>query len=158
MAFKIWPTLSNREKNIIGAMALDGAVTLYYFSHVMALAGGPSLNSLAMGVLVGKTIGLSIVLAVLLHLFINGGKDPEAADERDAAIEGKANAIAYGVLMLGVGVTMGFILAGSAFDGGIAWLAIAKTPFFTFHALVLALTAASFARHSTQLVFYRRGY
>ena len=158
MAFKIWSSISNREKNIIGAMALDGAVTIYYFSHAMALFGGPSLNSMAMGVLVGKTIVLSIVLAIVLHLLINGRKDPEAADERDSAFEGKANAIAYVVLLMGVVIVMGGVLMGSWFDAAFAAASIINTPFFVFHALVLAITASDFARHSAQLVFYRQGY
>jgi small-conductance mechanosensitive channel len=158
MSLKIWSSLSNREKNIMGAMALDGAVTLYYFSHVMALNGGPSLNSLAMGILVGKTIVLSIVLAILLHMLINGHKDPEAADERDSAFEGKANAIAYVVLLLGVIIVMGGVLTGSWFDAAFAATSFINTPFFVFHALVLAITASDFARHTAQLVFYRRGY
>jgi small-conductance mechanosensitive channel len=158
MAYKIWSSISNREKNIIGAMALDGAVTIYYFSHAMALFGGPSLTSLAMGVLVGKTITLSIVLAIVLHLLINGRKDPEAADERDSAFEGKANAIAYVVLLIGVVIVMGGVLMGSWFDAAFSADSIINTPFFVFHALVLAITASDFARHSAQLVFYRRGY
>ena len=158
MSYKIWSSLSNREKNIIGAMALDGAVTLYYFSHAMALDGEPNLNSLAMGVLVGKTIGLAIILAIILHLIINGHKDTEKADERDGAIEGKANTTAYVVLLLGVVIVMGGVLMGSWFDATFSLNHIINTPFFVFHALVLSITASDFAKHTAQLVFYRQGY
>ncbi len=158
MPFKKLVNFSNREKNILGAMALDGAVTVYYFSHAMALSGGPSLSSLELGAIVGKTIVLAIILAILLHFLINGRKAPEAADERDGAIEGKANAIAYTVLLLTVVTVMGGVLMGSWFDAAHFAVSIINTPFFVFHALVLAITASDFAKWTAQLVLYRRGY
>ena len=158
MPLDTWLSFSNREKNILGAMALDGAVTLYYFSHVMILEGGPDLSSLAMGILVGKTIALSITLAIILQVLINGSKDPEAADERDSVIEGKANSVAYTVLLVAVVIVMGGVLMGRWFDSASSADSFANSPFFIFHALVLAITASDFARRSAQLVFYRRGY
>ncbi len=151
-------SFSNREKNIIGAMALDGAVTVYYFSQAMALTGGPDLTSFELGGIVGKTIGLAIILAIILHVVINGRTSPEAADERDGAIEGKANTIAYTVLLLGVVIVMGGVLMGSWFGAAFSAGNIINTPFFVFHALVLAITASDFSKWAAQLVLYRRGY
>ncbi len=158
MPLKILTRFSNREQNIIGAMVLDGAVTIYYFSHAMALSGGSSLTSPELGWIVGKTIGLAILMAIILQIIINGNKDPEAADERDGKIEGKANAIAYTVLLLGVVTVMGGVLMGSWLEAAISQGHFINAPFFVFHALILAITASDFSKRIAQLLFYRRGY
>lgn len=113
-----------------------------YFTAV-AILGETSFMTQIVLFAITATVQVAVIAAASLTLQLRGPGAPKA-DERDRAIEHRASASAYQVLILGmivVGCLMPFTHGG--------WR--------LFHAAVFAIALAEIVRHALIVSCYRRG-
>ncbi len=148
---------SNREKNIVAAIALNIVVSGFYFINVLAMPAETKLLSMSMFTLVVSTSVLTAIAGLIMWFLANGLKDREPEDERDRVIAAKANSIAYSTLFFLV-IIFGVLIAQPT-GPGVSYRALPTTltPFVLIHYLVGILTIAELVQNSTKITLYRRG-
>ena len=157
---KTFRNMSLREKDLWGELLIDVLVAIYYFPRAIALISNQQdaeLNRELAG-LVGSTIVVAIVAAVVVFGAIHLSGETEPKDERDSRFEVHANRFAYWGLN-SLLVLILFLLVGSQYaeiplpGTGIVNLG----PLGVGHLILLAMVLASTIKAITQLYQYRLG-
>lgn len=148
---------SAREKHLWFELLVDIGVALYYYPKAfhLLMAGDGALSGEVMTDLVVNTvmlaIGLSIALAILLHM----QDKPEPKDERDYMIEARSNGWYSRFLIGGVMAVMGVIVMQEFTLWPGDWFV--ATPLVLAHLLLLVLMLASMLNSILKLLMYRTG-
>lgn len=140
--------MSFQEKSNLAMLAVLAGVFGWYFGVVIpplarldpappVMAAGGLMITLVIAMIV-----LSIAAHVVLAAFAPKGADFE--DERDKAIERRADARSGYVLAAGVFWALGLLLSGTA-------------PFWVANALLASLAASEIAKGVFRAIAYRRG-
>ena len=148
--------VSNREKSIWIELFVSIGVAIYYFANVFSAGGFNDIISAEVGKVIINAILISIAASIILSIIFKQ-KDPEAKDERDKAIEARANAYAYYALtFLIVSIIIHIMInegAGYFFNEDVLRVSNAQT----MHFILIALIIAGAVKSVTQLFCYRRG-
>lgn len=136
-------TYSFRELSALGSLLAIVVAYGMYFTRIFGLiAGGtipPGSEVFAyglsiVGVLVAIEIGYHILLAIRFR--------DEPADERDRMISRRAHSYAYGVLITGAVLVIGYLLLN-------------ESPIIASQVLLLAVVLAEVVNYATTFVLYR---
>ena len=146
--------ISTREKNIWIELAITSAVSIYYFFSSFALSGWTEIASYEMGIVVRNVIVISVVASTVLYsLFAR--ENPEEKDERDRAIEARANALGYYCLTVFCAISVAAILTSEGI------ILFGKTSLINgpvaMHLILVALMLSALIKQGCQLFYYRRG-
>ena len=146
--------ISTREKNIWIELAITSAVSIYYFFSGFALSGWTEIASYEMGIVVRNVIVISMVASIVLYsLFAR--ENPEEKDERDLAIEARANALGYYCLTVFCAIAVAAILTSEGI------VLFGKTSLINgpvaMHLILVALMLSALIKQGCQLFYYRRG-
>ncbi len=160
--------LSNREKEIWIELIVSVAVAVYYFKAAYIAGGFTDLANVALGKVVLNAILLTIASTIILSIVFKK-KDNEVKDERDIAIEAKANSYAY----YGLCIFISIIIAQIMIDAGIGYFESKRPPgedigYFehdhimvnlalVMHLMLMAMIAAGAIKSITQIYLYRQG-
>lgn len=141
--------MSFQEKSNLAMLAITLGVFGWYFGVVILplarLEAAPP-PAAAGGLMIGLVIFL-VVLSVLAHILLAAlnPKQAESSDERDRAIETRADA------------RSGYV-AGAGVAWGIGLLVFGTEPFWVANALLGALALAEIFKGVLRAVDYRRGF
>lgn len=160
--------LSNREKEIWIELIVSISVAAYYFQAAYIAGGFTDIANAALGKVVVNAILISIASTVILSIVFNK-KDNEAKDERDIAIEAKANSYAY----YGLCILLSIIIGQIMIDAGIGYFEnqrpegesigyfehdhINITLALVMHLILMSMIAAGVIKSVTQIYHYRQG-
>lgn len=159
--------LTHREK-VLWINLLTVAILFSYYFVTIAIdevSGGEAVWRFL------KTTFWAIVIEVIAISILSAFEKPQAADERDRAIEAKAFKWGYYTLFVG----LAFTLWQTGFDALTQSLAAhpeasekltailerhseAAGPFMIIHVLLVTITLAELVKVGTQLILYRRGF
>lgn len=147
--------LSYQEKSIAGTLIATLLVYGNYFAQSILRwqSGAPDPN--AVGRLL-STMALLIGIEVVYHILISVMDRPSPKDERDRLIDANAQRNAYGALVTGVVLLMGFIMITEAFPN-LDWYPAAPAPFLLAQAMLAAVVLAETVKSVTQLYYYKAG-
>lgn len=149
--------ISNREKEIWIELVISLLVAIYYFKHALSTGGFSDMMTPELGRVVINAILFSIIATIVLTIFFNI-KDNVKKDERDYAIDAKANSYAYYSLCI---FCMG-IISQTLISERIGYFANSQILNINLstvlHLLLLSLIVSGIIKSVTQLFFYRRGY
>ncbi len=158
--------LSNREKEIVIELIVSIAVAAYYFQAAYIAGGFTDLANMALGKVVINAILLSIASTIILSLVFNK-KDNEAKDERDIAIEAKANSYAYYAMCVFISIIIGQIMISAGIGyfesknptiedfGYFEQRHIEMNLALVMHLMLMAMIAAGVIKSVTQIYHYR---
>ena len=139
--------LSYQEKSILGTFLAMVVVFGAYFASVVrdiSRTGFDGSVSGIVGRLVMAVVAI-VVIEIVYHIVLALESEPEAKDERDIMIDGKAYRNAY------------FTFASGAFLV-MCCIVLKFTPFVTVNLVLLVMIAAELVHFLTQLFYYRRGF
>ncbi|HEY7772896.1 MAG TPA: hypothetical protein VIC26_06930 [Marinagarivorans sp.] len=158
-----WQQLSNRQQNILAELALEIAVIAYFINKIMGLNDDTAWGSAELGWIIGKTVVLAIIGAIIMMVVINR-RGEEPADERDHRIAARAHKVAYLSLYVGVCLVIALItnshIADNYLFGGPSYLSaqgIEMNYMQILVALLATLTCSSVIKSVTQLYLYQWG-
>lgn len=141
--------MSFQEKSNLAMLAITAGVFGWYFGVVIppffALETAPPAAVVG-GLLIALTIFL-VVLSVVAHILLAAlaPKQADQSDERDQAIETRADARSGYVLGAGAVGTLGLLVFGVA-------------PFWAANALLASLAASEIVKALLRAIDYRRGF
>jgi len=148
-------TMSLRERKLWCELLIDVVIAVYYFSHALPLLAEPDPQFGAITALIGKCIGLAIVLAIIVFSLAHVDAPEQPSDERDQLFDARGNAIAYFTLLGCVSLMMVQVsVAELAPDRA----PFQMTPMVVVHLLLLSVILSSTVKAVVQLISYRRGY
>lgn len=148
-------TMSLRERKLWCELLVDVVIAVYYFSNALPWLAEPDPQFGAITLLIGKSIGLAIVLAIIVFSLAHVGAPEQPSDERDRLFDARGNAIAYFTLLGCVSLMM-VQISVSELAPGRALFEI--TPMVVVHLLLLCIILSSSVKAIVQLISYRRGY
>ncbi|MCP5380772.1 MAG: hypothetical protein H6912_00250 [Kordiimonadaceae bacterium] len=160
--------LSNREKEIWIELIVSVAVAIYYFKAAYIAGGFNDIANAALAKVAVNAILMSIISTIILGFLFNK-KNNEAKDERDIAIEARANSYAY----YGLCIFISIIIAQIMIDAGIGYFEsqrpagedigyfehdhIMVNLALVMHLMLMAMIAAGAIKSITQIYLYHQG-
>ncbi|MCC3861126.1 hypothetical protein [Pseudemcibacter aquimaris] len=149
--------LSNREKEIWIELIVSIAVAIYYFTHAFNLGGFNNLTDPGLGKVVVNAILISIASTIILNI-VFAKKNTEAKDERDIAIEAKANSFAYYSLCVFCTLIIGQVMITEGIGYFSQTHPVPVNAASIMHYLLIAIILSGTVKSSIQIFRYRRGY
>jgi len=148
--------LSNREKEIWIELVVSVVVAIYYFTNAYKAGGLIDIVNAELGKVVVNAILISIASTIILSIVFNK-RNLEAKDERDIAIESKANSYAYYGLCVFITIIIGHIMISE----GIGYFDNANPVILSssaiMHLLLISLITVGAIKSVTQIIHYRCG-
>lgn len=148
--------ISYQEKSILGSLLAIVVVYGFYFAAALRHVAEPEFGSGSLGRLIFAVIAI-VVIEIVYHIVLAIEQKPEAKDERDILIEGKAYRNAYLLLATGAFLVVSYVIvAGLMRDAAPTRILI--TPSLMVNLVLLAMVAGELTKFATQLFYYRRGF
>ncbi|WP_375283339.1 hypothetical protein [Marinicauda pacifica] len=141
--------MSFQEKSNLAILVITAGVFGWYFGIVIPpffdLETAPPAAAVG-GLLIGLALFL-VALTVIAHILLAAlsPKQADQSDERDRAIETRADARSGYVLAVGAVLSLGLLVFGAA-------------PFWAANALLASLAASEIAKGVLRAIDYRRGF
>tara|TARA_R110002096_G_scaffold416576_2_gene619236 strand:- start:49464 stop:49919 length:456 start_codon:yes stop_codon:yes gene_type:complete len=148
--------LSNREKEIWIELVVSMAVAIYYFTNAYNAGALFNIVNAELGKVVVNAIILSITSTIVLSIVFKQ-KSTEAKDERDIAIESKANSYSYYGLCVFITIIIGHIMISEGIGYFDNETPVSLDSSAIMHLLLVSMIVAGAIKSVTQIIHYRYG-
>ena len=148
--------LSYQEKSILGSLLAMVLVYGYYFAAALRHVTEPEFGSGSLGRLIFTVIAI-VAIEIVYHIVLAIEQKPEAKDERDILIEGRAYRNAYFLMATGAFLVINYVIVASLMRDA-APTRILITPSLMVNLILLAMVAGELTKYGSQLFYYRRGF
>lgn len=140
------------EKSSIGTLIVILIVYWFYFNRVFDLVRDGNTEVIALlPVIIGVVIFMIIVQVTYETIIAIIHRSDEMFDERDKAIEARADRISGYVLAIGIYCVIGYMIGGTV-------KAVPSLDFVVINLLILSLGLSEIVKYALQIASYRLGF
>ncbi len=144
--------MSYSEKSSIGTLIVILIVYWFYFDGVFDLVAEGNTEVVALlPVIIGVVIFMILVQVAYETVIAIIHRNDELVDERDKAIEARADRISGYVLAIGIYCVIGYMIGGTVKE-------VPSLDFVVINLLILCLGVSEVVKYGLQIASYRLGF